>query len=388
MPVLFLTGATGLVGRELLKLFLASRPELRVVVLCRRTADMASLALEPRITALQGDVTQPLLGLDRHSVSLLQSSLTEVIHCAADTRFGLPLEAARAVNVRGTQHVIALARACPRLEKFAQLSTVYVAGLRPGFFQERPLSSPQDFCNTYQQSKYEAERLVVEAMGQLPAMMFRLSSILGDSSTGRVDQFNHLHRLLRLVPRNVLPILPADPSAPVDLIPLDWAIPAVAALFQRSFLPGGIYQVCAGKDESLTVRQMIDLTVELFACHPLGTRLGPIRVPDLVSLSEYDEYVKRQMRGKDLLLKEILRALGCFLPHLGVFQAFDNRHVRESLSANGPMLPSMRDCYTKVVRYCLETNWGRGSPPGPSAISCPGSHAASNNAEGDKPPKS
>lgn len=117
------------------------------------------------------------------------------------------------------------------------------------------------FCNTYQQSKYEAEQVVL-ASG-LPAAVFRLSSILGDSRTGEIRRFTYVHQLIRLLPRNVLPVAPCDPEAPLDLIPTEWA-----------------------------------------------------------------------------------RVLGYFLPHLGLYQAFER-------NADLGAPPPVREYYRKVVRYCL-----------------------------------
>ena len=78
-----------------------------------------------------------------------------------------------------------------------------------------------------------------------------------------------------------------------------------------------------------------------------------------MSLSEHEEFVEKSRRSGDRLLNELLRVLGFFLPHLGMFQAFENRRVMEGLAASGLQLPPMRDVYGKVVTYCLETDWGR-----------------------------
>jgi len=181
---LLLTGATGLIGSRLLGRLLASRPDRRIFALTRQRSKDASLGPDSRLTVLEGDLSRPGLGLDKAVLSKAQSSLTEIVHCAAETRFGLPLEEARAINTYGTRQLLDLARRCERLEKFAHLSTVYVAGRSTGVTSEVPLQHANGFCNSYQQSKYEAELLVVKAMSQIPAAIFRLSSVLGDSKTG------------------------------------------------------------------------------------------------------------------------------------------------------------------------------------------------------------
>ncbi|MBI3665712.1 MAG: SDR family oxidoreductase, partial [Acidobacteria bacterium] len=245
------------------------------------------------------------------------------------------------------------------LKKFAHVSTVYVVGRAGGRFAEAPFRRHNGFCNTYQQSKYEAEELAVRAMGEIPVSIFRLSSLIGDSATGRVHQFNHVHQLLRVLPFNVLAVAPGDPDAPIDLIASDWAVAALGHLFEHCLVPGQVYQICAGPEASLTLREMIGLTVEVFENHPAGRSLAPIRVPELVSLQAYEKYIEQSRLAGDRLLNELLRVLGYFLPHLAIFQAFENRHAVAGLEGSGLPFPPIRSYFGKVVEYCLETDWGR-----------------------------
>ena len=359
MPALLLTGATGLVGSELLQHLLAARPDRPANLLTRRRSRLDVWANQPQVAVLEGDITAPGLGLEASQEAELQRTLTEIIHCAAETRFGLPLDEARATNVEGTENVLQFALGCPRLEKFAHVSTVYVAGRSSGRIPEARLRPGNGFSNTYQQSKYEAEERVARCMSRIPAAIFRLSSIIGDSRTGRVRQFNYVHQILKLFPRNVLPVAPGDPEAPLDLIPTDWAVSALAYLFESGFAPGRVYQLCAGPERSLPLREILGLTREVFENHPKAKRWLPIRVPELVPLPEYQAFVEESRRNGDRLLNELLRVLDLFLPHLGIFQAFENTYTMAALAPSGLELPAIRETYTKVLDYCLESDWGK-----------------------------
>jgi nucleoside-diphosphate-sugar epimerase len=269
------------------------------------------------------------------------------------------LHGAREVNTSGTQRILEFASQCRNLKKFAYISTIYVVGRSSGCFPESRIRHQNGFCNVYQQSKYEAEEFVWQAMGQVPAAIFRLSSLLGDSLTGTVQQFNHVHRLIRLLPQNVLPIAPGQPHAPIDLVASDWAMAALAFLFESAFTPNRFYQLCAGPEESLNLREMIDLILSVYDSHPNGKKWLPIRVPDLVSLSCYEEFVERDRQKGDRLFNELVKGLGYFLPHLGIFQAFENRNTMQALTSSGLQFPSIGACFKRVVRFCLDTNWGR-----------------------------
>jgi len=355
---LFLTGATGYVGGALLGLLSRGAPR-QFVLLTRRPEQLQQVSVPGHFSPLQGDITRPHFGLDDHTYSKLAEQTTEIIHCAADTGFGISLQAAREVNTEGTQTILDFAVRCRQLKKIAYVSTVYVVGRSTGCFPESRIRHQNGFCNAYQQSKYEAEELVWQAMAEVPAAIFRLSSLLGDSLTGTVHQFNHVHRLIRLLPQNVLPVAPGQPDAPIDLIASDWVMPALAFLFEEAFAPGLYYQLCAGPENSLRLREMIDLALTAYESHPNGKKWMPVHVPDLVSLSCYEEFVEKSKQNGDRLFNELVRVLGHFLPHLAIYQAFENRNTLRALAPSGLQLPSSRACFERVVRFCLDTNWGR-----------------------------
>lgn len=49
-----------------------------------------------------------------------------------------------------------------------------------------------------------------------------------------------------MFPRSPLPMIPASPETRVDLIASDWAVPALAALFDSGYVPGRFYHICTG----------------------------------------------------------------------------------------------------------------------------------------------
>jgi len=358
-PVTFFTGATGLVGGELLQHFLDSTPNRRLIILARDPAKLALHNQNERVTVVEGDLTKPKLGLRYGALRRIKKEVTEIIHCAAQTRFGLPLEEARATNTYGTTNVLNVARACKRLEKLAHFSTIYVAGRTSGRIPEAPLESPHGFVNTYQQSKFEAEQRVLEAMSDVPTVIYRLSTIIGESRTGRVRQYNYFHQLLRLFARNVLPIVPGDLSWQIDLIPTEWSTAALAFLFEKRFVAGEVLNVCAGSEHSPRMREIKSTAQELFEKHPLIQKWLPISEPKFVSLSEYEEYVDKSLKGDDKLLIKILGLLNKFLPQMGINQTFENSLLQARLEGSGLTIPPFGSYFNKVISYCLDTDWGR-----------------------------
>ena len=171
----FLTGATGFLGMEILAR-LVERGN-RVVALVRasdqieadaRIAEvLTTLYGEPdryssQVQALAGDVTLPLLGLGE-KYTAVAAQVDYVVHCAASISFTLSLSEARAINVNGTRAVIDFARAAQdrgSLDHFIHVSTAFVAGRHRGVFREDQLDVGQTFRNTYEQTKWEGEQLI------------------------------------------------------------------------------------------------------------------------------------------------------------------------------------------------------------------------------------
>lgn len=348
-PQLLITGATGLVGRTLLPILRRQRPELSIVALVR---DPARLRVDG-VRAVAGDIALPRLGLDDATWHELAASTTEIIHSAATVQFDLPLAESRLVNVEGTRSVLALAHAAPGLRKFAHISTAYVNGYREGVFPEAPMPPGQDFVNTYQISKYEAECLVAEAMPSLPASIYRLPAILADTPAGEVSQFGYVHHLFRLIPNNPLPILPGNPANTIDLVPADWIAAALAHLFHHAFNPGAFRHLCAGPE------QAIPLSV-LFECGAAVTERHldrPITVPRLVPLDEFEDFVSA---CEDRRLRLAAALIGPHVRLMGIRQAYLVDQTRADLAGSGlETIPDPVACLERTVQYCLETNWGK-----------------------------
>ncbi len=355
----FFTGATGLVGGELLQHFLNSNPDRRVIILARNPAKLTLQDQNERLTVVEGDITKPRLGLRFRALRRIRKEVTEIVHCAAQTRFGIPIEEARATNTYGTSNVLSVARECKRLEKLAHLSTVYVAGRTAGRIPEAPLDNHNGFVNTYQQSKYEAEQLVLESMSEIPTVIYRLSTIIGEAKTGRVRQYNYFHQLLRLFARNVLPVVPGNLSWQIDLIPTEWSIAALAFLIERRFVAGEVLNVCAGVGNSPRMREVKATSQELFEKHPLIQKWLPITEPKFVPLTEYEEYVEKSLKEDDKLLIKILGLLNRFLPQMGIDQTFDDKLLTARLAGSGLTIPPFGSYFDKVMSYCLDTDWGR-----------------------------
>jgi thioester reductase-like protein len=270
---ILLTGATGFLGGEVLARLLEHGQ--RAVCALVRAHDQAgaqrrldrvidSLGLDrdavgDRATAIAGDVTEPLLGLDTRSRAELAERTGRIIHCAASVSFTLGLDESRQINVGGTSRMLDLAEFCVRvgggLDSFVHVSTAYVAGRHPEPFSEADLDRGQEFRNAYERSKFEAELAVAERAATLPVQVVRPSIVVGDSRTGWTSSFNVVYGPLRAFDRGAFPVLPARASAPVDIVPVDFVADAIVALAGR---PRTTFNLTAGSRAS-SVGEIVEL---------------------------------------------------------------------------------------------------------------------------------
>src|SRR5689334_22567070 len=119
------TGATGVVGQALIPR-LVDRGASDVICLTHRSAMGARPRIRHagRVSAVQGDVARPDLGLGAREYRELAARIDSVVHAAAVTDFAVPDETLQRINVDGTEHALALAGAAGA--DFVHVSTAYL----------------------------------------------------------------------------------------------------------------------------------------------------------------------------------------------------------------------------------------------------------------------
>jgi long-chain acyl-CoA synthetase len=350
---LLLTGASGFVGQSVLARWLA-RTDRPVVVLVRAADDDAARA---RVTTLLGaeamaGARAPLIALaadvtdfDVEDVvrRLDGIDVGEVIHAAACVRFDQSLDEARTVNVAGTARMLSLAARLHEvrpLHRYVQVSTAYVAGSRVGRFSEGDRRIGQTFRNGYEQSKIEAEELVVAA--GLPAQVVRPSIVVGDRSSGWTAAFNVLYVPLRALVAGAVDAVPEHDHGLLDVVPVDYV---ADALLELSDAPadGRTYHLTAGR-HAITVGELADL-----ACRTTGRK-----PPPRVDAETFAATLSGTAAGRVLAAN-----LGDYLPYLDVQTRFDATGAEAHLSPRGVKVTPVGDYLHRLIAFAQERRWGR-----------------------------
>ena len=294
------TGATGLVGRNLLAR-LARRRGVRVLALVRpgsRRRLQKVLEQVPgadRVRPLPGDVREPLLGIEDPEAL----GVDRIVHAAAAYDLLADHDAVWETNVVGTGHVVALANRLG-VESLHHVSTIGVAGRHRGRFREKDLECGQEIDNPYFRSKWYAER-IVRSRARVLTRIYRPGVVVGNSQTGEMTKvdgayfaFAGLRRLARLPAW--LPLV-GPRGGPANIVPADWVAAAIDRLVDLPadrFGPGATFHLVperpgsAGDALNAIARAAgaprLRLQVSLKLTRPLGRALrrvpGAMRVRD------------------------------------------------------------------------------------------------------------
>ncbi len=287
--VILLTGATGLLGRYLLRDLLTAGQNVAVVVRPsdRQPAEarVASLvaAWERRgVTGLSmphvlvGDITSPVLGLSPTDRRWVADHCDMVLHNAASLSFepaSSPDDEPWRSNVGGTRNVLELCRQTG-ISDFHHVSTSYVCGLREDLVYENQLDVGQEFGNDYEKSKLQAEQLVREADFLAPPTFYRPAIIVGDSQTGFTTTFHGYYAVVRLAVTLTRLVEGADSidwSIPLhgltgnerkNLVPVDWVSAVASEIVGRRDLWGHTYHLTPTEPvRASTIRDVIEKVV-------------------------------------------------------------------------------------------------------------------------------
>ncbi len=371
--IVFLTGASGLVGQSIISKIIQANNVTSLVLLIRGNSEAEAenrindllFSLPPdvdleqakaRIKVIRGDITLKQLGLADSVYKNLASQITHIIHSAASVKFHLSLDQARTVNLFGTKNVVALARLAQKggqFKRMAHISTSYISGDKSGLIKEDELDTGQTFSNTYEQAKFEAEQYIHQFSHDLPVTIFRPSIIVGDSKTGVTPSFNGIYTPLRFIYRGIVSHMPGSSDTPLDVVPVDYISDAILyILFKSKDSIGRTYHLAGTKVNAMKAAEITELAIDYF-----NQTLEQRKIPQIkfIPMISYEEE-KRLLNHRE---RRTLEALKEYVPHLKIKKFFDTTNTQALLKDTGITPPPFKKYYKILLQYCLSTDWGK-----------------------------
>jgi nucleoside-diphosphate-sugar epimerase len=368
METIFITGSHGIVGRELVRsVARACTGRARIVLLLRGDAlEVRAKLMRVRshvgdarceINAVPGDVTSPRLGIDEGTYEQLTRDVTMILHAAADTGFRQSREDAGRVNVKGTAHVLELARLCVHNPRFGYLGTAFVAGGRTGEIAEDACGVEGPFFTEYERSKAYAEALVRDASRSLPVSILRLGIVVGRQTDGVIGTFDGPYRVFKLAQHGLLAMLPGDPSQPVDFVPVDFAADAITWLMRDGFRAGETFHVCAGPHRSLPLGAIMPLVMARFAALDPAFRAHGYPAPVVVTPEVFRDFVDTIEQVGNPRLRSVLENVQTFTRHLSAPKRFSTARLDRALEGSGLSLQHARDFLPTLVDHAVRARF-------------------------------
>ena len=278
--VVLITGATGMVGSQLMAKLLARGVSVAVLARdssqrspdpARRTTISASQRIETllsrfesnwgkplaRPTVLRGDLTRESLGLDPESLDWIGNHVNGVIHSAASLSFRPASESSSGepyrTNVFGTANLIKVCRD-RRIDNFHYVSTAYICGLRIGRVYEADHDCGQQFSNDYEHSKCQAENLLRSETSWQSPTIYRPSIVIDSTGLSPVTEdrtvygayslFETLSSKLGLPqPGEWFRNLGFSGNERKNLVEAEWVAEAICKIFLEKNLHGRTYHL-------------------------------------------------------------------------------------------------------------------------------------------------
>ena len=345
----FVTGFPGFIATRLVKRLAAEGARFILLTLpafiALAQSEAAEIARETGVDVgkfriVEGDITQPNLGLSTTELERARRETTVVFHLAAIYDLAVAEDVARRVNVAGTRNVNNLVKSIADLKRYHYVSTCYVAGKRKGLILEAELPHDSGFRNHYEETKYLAETEVEALKPELPITIHRPAVVCGDSRTGETAKYDGIYYLihyLRKWPGGLTLLNIGNREVCLNLVPIDFVIEAMVALAKNDRAIGATLQLA--DPAPLTTHQLFDQISKAiggrdsFATVPAGIVYPALMLP---------------------LTPKLTGLPHSAVPYFFLEQTYDTTRARELLEPYGILCPKFSDYVGALVNFVAE----------------------------------
>ncbi|MFP5445422.1 MAG: SDR family oxidoreductase, partial [Betaproteobacteria bacterium] len=361
----FVTGATGFIGKRLVKKLLERKGAVVHFLIRKESADkVADLrsfwGVGPtRAVPVFGDLAAKKLGVAADDVKKLKGQIDHFYHLAAVYDLSADEETQVAVNIVGTRNTVDLAKAIDA-GHFHHVSSIAAAGLYEGVFREDMFEEAEGLDHPYFQTKHESEKIVRQDC-KVPWTVYRPAMVVGDSTTGEMDEIDGPYYFFKLIQRLRQLLPPWMPTVGleggrVNIVPVDFVVNALNVISHQ-------------KDITKKCYHLVD---------PVGYRVGDVL--DIFSRAAHAPrmnlfvnaallgFIPKSVKKSLMALAPVRRVRNAVMKDLGLPEdmltfvnyptRFDCRETLAALKGSGVTCPNLKDYAWRLWDY-----WERNLDP-------------------------
>ncbi len=232
----FVTGATGFIGKRLVKTLLQRRGATVHFLLREDSAGKLPALLAywgvdaRRAVPVHGDLTAKKLGVSADAIKKLKGHIDHVYHLAAVYDLKADEDSQVQVNIDGTRNLVEFAKAIDA-GHLHHVSSIAAAGLYEGVFREDMFDEAENLDHPYFMTKHESEK-IVRNESKVPWTVYRPALVVGDSQTGEMDKIDGPYYFFKLIQRMRQLLPPWLPSVGleggrINIVPVDFVVSAL-----------------------------------------------------------------------------------------------------------------------------------------------------------------
>ena len=354
----FITGATGFIGRRLVRKLLEREGSIIFVLILESEKGLLEGLREfwggdsSRVVPVVGDLTQPLLGVTAVDCRKLGKKTTHFFHLAAIYDLKADAASQLRVNVDGTRNAVRFAEAIGA-RHFHLFSSIASAGLYEGLFREDMFEEAEGLEHPYFRTKHDSEGIVRGECG-IPWRIYRPALVVGDSRTGEMDKidgpyyfFKLIQRLRQMLP-SWMPTIGIE-GGRINVVPVDFVVNAVDHIAHLKGEDGKCFHLV--DPTPMRVGDLLNTFARAAHAPEMSMRIN----------AALFSFIPRQMRKGLMALTPVRRIRGAILKDFGlpddIFRfvnyptRFDCRETTRVLKGTGIAVPRLEDYAWRLWDY-------------------------------------
>ncbi|MCX5687454.1 MAG: SDR family oxidoreductase [Candidatus Omnitrophica bacterium] len=358
MANIFITGGAGFLGWKLVKnllnetdskLYLLVRQNSRKNVrerieeLINKSYSRKKIKkIRSRIEVVKGDITEKNFGMKKTQIGNLSKKIGIIYHCAALCQFNVPMSIIRKINVGGTRNVLDFALKCKangKFKSFHHISTVAIMGDAGGVLCENSLDIGQRFNNTYERTKFEAEKLINKYRKKgLKVSIYRPSVIVGDSITGEASDFQLFYRPLHIFSMEILEEIPASKNLKYNLVPVNYVARVIYLISSNEKNDNGNYHLT--NPHNITLNAFLNIASSYFGFKKPNITLG-------------NKFNFKKLKG---FRRKVIEPYLPYFNHKKI--AFGMANFNRAIKSTGFVWPAIdRKLLFRLFKYCVDVKY-------------------------------